>query len=370
MRHIKILLALIILVMVIFADDVDSKPSEEWVKTIKHGIIGGTNYLFTEDGKLGHGFGHHMDYRISERGYISFSVGYTELYKEITTGSSPAFYRHLDLQTNIFYFGVNYQHFFSAQDNILNPYLNVGLAPFAFDQDNGLTQFFNDGLIKAGLGFEMPINDIFSLTGEGNFNITSGEDFDLESGYDMFADLSLGLSYRMEFPKPVCPCPEPTPEIPEELIQKISELENQINTMAVAPEPEPEPVTEDMLYMIQPQDYLLDLCDQFYGDSTKWKDVYKWNNILSKTNPNLIYPFEEITFKNLKKGTIDPLDYEYYTYTVKPFDTLWSIAKKEYNNPLAWIIIVRDNRDVLGTDANLFQPGLKLKLRTKVFNHE
>jgi len=363
----KLFLALLVLTSftTLFADN-----EEEWVRTIKHGITFGTNYLFTEDAQFGHAFGHHMDYRLSKKSYLSFAIGYTELYKEVVMNAdSPQLYRHLDLQTNIWYWGLNYQYFFKDDTDFLNPYLNIGLAPFAFNQDHGLTQVFNDGLIKAGIGAEFVINDMFSITAEANFNATSGEDFDMESGYDMFAELNVGFSYRMEFPKVECPCPEPTPFIPDELIQKISELESQINSLAIVPEPEPEPL-DSSLYMIQPKDYLLDLCDKFYGDSTRWKEVYEWNGILSKTNPNLIYPFEEIWFKELQPGTIDPLDYEYYEYTVQPFETLWSIAKTEYDNPFAWIIIVRDNRNALGGETHLFKPGLKLKLRTKVFNHE
>ena len=52
---------------------------------------------------------------------------------------------------------------------------------------------------------------------------------------------------------------------------------------------------------------------------------------------------------------------------VKKDDTLWSIAKEEYGNNLAWIVILRDNYDALHADYDNLVENTVLKLRTKLY---
>jgi hypothetical protein len=352
-------------IKVVYEDSARVVYDEDWCPKIKHGFYLQTNYLFTDDGKPGHGFGQFFDYRISKRFYLSFLLGYTELYKEILVYDPTVTYRHLDLQTNIYMCGL-YTKYFLLSDANINPYLNIGASAIAFNQDNGLDQTFNEGILTAGLGLEIPLNKKFNLIVSSNYNISHTEDFDREPGMDSFLDLSLGFSFNFSCPKPKVVCPQPIikiPPKPEPKEVKVEEVEEKTEKVAKTQ-------YEDLLYMIKPYDYLLDLSYKFYNDSTKWEDIYKWNDILSKTNPNLIYPFEEIRLKNLKEGILDELDYEYYDYEVKPGESLWSIAAEEYGNPLAWVIIVRDNRELLEENLHQVKPGMILKLRTKVFNEE
>ncbi|MDD3717013.1 MAG: LysM peptidoglycan-binding domain-containing protein, partial [Candidatus Marinimicrobia bacterium] len=61
-----------------------------------------------------------------------------------------------------------------------------------------------------------------------------------------------------------------------------------------------------------------------------------------------------------------PKVYEYVDYTVEKGETLWCISKKLYGNSYAWIVILRDNLDILGSDYNSITPGMVLKIRTQL----
>jgi len=50
------------------------------------------------------------------------------------------------------------------------------------------------------------------------------------------------------------------------------------------------------------------------------------------------------------------------TYTVKPGDTLWAIAKKTLNDGSRWREIYNNNTDVIGKDPNLIFPGQVLRI--------
>lgn len=50
------------------------------------------------------------------------------------------------------------------------------------------------------------------------------------------------------------------------------------------------------------------------------------------------------------------------TYTVKPGDTLWAIAKKTLNDGSRWREIYNNNVNVIGKDPNLIRPGQVLRI--------
>ncbi len=125
---------------------------------------------------------------------------------------------------------------------------------------------------------------------------------------------------------------------------------------------------EELNYMIKPHDWLSKIAKHEYGEISMWKKIYSWNKEKIGDNPDLIYPFHELQLKNVPKDRANRLEYDYYNYEVKQSESLWSIAGKEYDNTYAWIVILRDNADVLGSDINNIDPGTVLKLRTKIFN--
>jgi nucleoid-associated protein YgaU len=123
----------------------------------------------------------------------------------------------------------------------------------------------------------------------------------------------------------------------------------------------------DIFYMIKPGDYLSLIALQEYDKLGMWRLIYKWNRKKIGQNPNLIYPFHELLLKKPKEIAND-LEYEFYDYTVKANESLWGIAGKEYKNHYAWIVILRDNADVVGSNLEDIPTGTVLKLRTNLFN--
>lgn len=131
----------------------------------------------------------------------------------------------------------------------------------------------------------------------------------------------------------------------------------------------PEAVTMDsteVFYMIRPNDYLVKIAINEYGRPTMWRKIWKWNYDMIGENPDLIYPYRELSLLKPVEYAVQT-EYEFYNYTVKKDDTLWSIAKQEYDNNLAWIVILRDNYDTISDDYNNLEESTVLKLRTKLY---
>jgi len=169
-------------------------------------------------------------------------------------------------------------------------------------------------------------------------------------------------------PEPIpelIPEPEPVPEpelIPEPEPEPVPEPK-------LIPEPEPVPELPDsvtVMYMTKPNDWLSKIAISEYGEVSMWRSIWKWNYEEIGDNPNLIYPYKELDLKKLREEAKE-IEYELVDYTVKQGETLWSIAKDEYGNNYAWIVILRDNYDLIGTNPDSVDPGTILKLRTKLY---
>jgi len=187
-------------------------------------------------------------------------------------------------------------------------------------------------------------------------------------------------AHPVETPQPVQAPPVIVPAEPEMLV--VDTIATVETDTAVAPpeilketEGKLEEVLEiisegdsvDIFYMIKPGDYLSLIALQEYDKLGMWRLIYKWNRKKIGQNPNLIYPFRELLLKKPKEIAND-LEYEFYDYTVKANESLWSIAGKEYKNHYAWIVILRDNADVVGSNLEDIPTGTVLKLRTNLFN--
>lgn len=123
----------------------------------------------------------------------------------------------------------------------------------------------------------------------------------------------------------------------------------------------------NIFYMVKPGDYLSLIAKNEYGNIGMWRMIYKWNRKKIGDNPNVVYPFHEFLLKK-PIDIAEDLEFDYYDYTVKSNETLWSIAGKEYKNNYAWIVILRDNADTLGPNIDDIPYGTVLKLRTNLFN--
>jgi nucleoid-associated protein YgaU len=160
--------------------------------------------------------------------------------------------------------------------------------------------------------------------------------------------------------------PEPEPIVEEPVVAVVESLEEKEGKLEEVLELVAEGDSIDIFYMVRPGDYLSLIAKNEYGNIAMWRMIYKWNRKKIGANPNLIYPFHEFLLKKPKETAKD-LEYDFYDYTVKSGESLWSIAGKEYNNSYAWIIILRDNADVLGANLQKISAGTILKLRTNLF---
>jgi nucleoid-associated protein YgaU len=136
----------------------------------------------------------------------------------------------------------------------------------------------------------------------------------------------------------------------------------------VLPEEVVEPLEEDVWvkYMIQPNDYLTKIALQEYGVVTMWREIWDWNVEVIGDDPDLIYPYEELSLKKDATDVEEVAVYEYEAYTVQEGESLWCISKKLYGNSYAWIVLLRDNMETLGNDYNSITAGMVLKVRTKI----
>jgi len=168
--------------------------------------------------------------------------------------------------------------------------------------------------------------------------------------------------------------PEPEPVIEEAVVPVQAEVSIVETEILAEKEGKLEEVLElvsegdsvDVFYMVKPGDYLSLIAKNEYGNIGMWRIIYRWNRKKIGANPNLIYPFHEFLLKKPKENAID-LEYDFYEYTVKENESLWSIAGQEHNNHYAWIVILRDNADVLGSNLENVPIGTILKLRTNLF---
>ena len=79
------------------------------------------------------------------------------------------------------------------------------------------------------------------------------------------------------------------------------------------------------------------------------------------------YIMRFVEARNLTETRVRPALPILKTYTVKPGDTLWAIAKKTLGDGSRWREIYNNNVDVIGKDPNLIRPGqvLRIALRTR-----
>ena len=148
------------------------------------------------------------------------------------------------------------------------------------------------------------------------------------------------------------------------------EVEETVEEVAEAIETLPEEVKEAVeeavwtKYMIKPGDYLMKIALEEYGVVTMWREVWDWNKELVGDNPDLIYPYDELDL--LKDGKVVETEVKYKDYTVEEGETLWCIAKKVYGNNYAWVVLLRDNMEVVGEDYDALCAGTVLKVRKKL----
>ncbi len=383
-----------------------------WQDKTKIGFMGNGNLLIApmSENHVGSnptaGLGAFLDYQIKNNLYLNVTLDYNR----INVDTEP------ELKSDIIRLSLGGKYYFLPKTKI-NPFIGAGLGPFSFTQTGyrAASDRYFDFITCGGLGAEISFYDILGNNSEFakklhivprfNYNISFSDDIDQSEGWDTFITASLGFSYDLSAPKIVSKkkhkekivkvekpkkpkevkAPEKKaekiekeelksekvqekPEEKEEPVKEPKEKEQKVEKIQEKPEKEVQPEFYDELqYMIKPHDYLAKIARQLYGDKSKWKSIWKWNEELVGNDPNLIYPYYELQLKNVPVESTASLEYDYYKYEVGSNEDLRSIASKEYGSSYAWVIIYRDNKSIINLKERLTS-GTVLKLRTKLFN--
>ena len=127
-------------------------------------------------------------------------------------------------------------------------------------------------------------------------------------------------------------------------------------------------------YMTKRGDYLSLIAYKEYQNANEWRRIYEWNKKHweergigpDKDNPNFIYPYREL---DLKKPAHDAIEwaYDHYIHVVDDGETFWSIAKQEYGDELAWVVLFWDNDKLLDNHDGKLLPGMELKIRSELW---
>ena len=127
-------------------------------------------------------------------------------------------------------------------------------------------------------------------------------------------------------------------------------------------------------YMTKRGDYLSLIAYNEYGNANEWRRIYNWNKKHweerkigpNKENPNFIYPYKELDLKKPAENSIE-WAYEFDNHIVTEGESLWSIAKIEYNDELAWVVLFWDNEELLNENDGKIYPGMEIKVRSELW---
>jgi len=118
----------------------------------------------------------------------------------------------------------------------------------------------------------------------------------------------------------------------------------------------PQEAASSAPYTVKPGDNLWDIARKNLGDGTKWQDIYKINQDVVGSNPDLIHPGAQL---NLGDGSHVTANAD---YTVQPGDNLWDISKEHLGGGQHWNHLYHQNANVIGENPSLIHPGQHLNL--------
>lgn len=117
------------------------------------------------------------------------------------------------------------------------------------------------------------------------------------------------------------------------------------------------------LVVIRPNDFLGKIAKREYNNYKIWRSIYEWNRDLIGDDPNIIYPYNELTLFKPAFEITRP-SHDYIVHEVAKGETLWSIAKDWYGDNLAWKLVHSDNKEILNSNGGRLVIGMELKIRT------
>ena len=119
-------------------------------------------------------------------------------------------------------------------------------------------------------------------------------------------------------------------------------------------------------YMIKPGQTLSLIAYEEYGNPNEWRTIYGWNKEKIGEDPDMIHPYHYLDLLKPSENSVE-FEPDYYIHRVTRGETLWTIAKKEYGDQYAWVVLYWDNEALLQENDGVLKPGMELKVRTELW---
>lgn len=111
-------------------------------------------------------------------------------------------------------------------------------------------------------------------------------------------------------------------------------------------------------YTVQRGDNLWDIARKNLGDGSRWQEIYKLNENLIGSNPDLIHSGLDLKLPGSDATQISDAG----GYTVQPGDNLWDIAKDKLGDGSRWGEIYDVNKSIIGENPRLIFSGTHLEM--------
>lgn len=136
-------------------------------------------------------------------------------------------------------------------------------------------------------------------------------------------------------------------------------------TPSVPPtQPQPDVPVEGLLYITESGDTLWSIAERFFGDGTRWHEIYAipQNRQEIGDNPRAIFAGKRLVLPGVEVPDM-PIPAQFEWYTVEPGDTLYGIGRKiNPNDENSWKHLHAINKDIIGSDASKLEVGTKIRI--------
>lgn len=117
-------------------------------------------------------------------------------------------------------------------------------------------------------------------------------------------------------------------------------------------------------YVTQRGDTLWSIAERFYGDGSRWHEIYAvpQNRQAIGDDPRQVFAGKHLIIPGVAVPDV-PIPERFEWYTVQPGDTLYAIGQRvNPGDPNYWQHLYAINRDIIGPDASRLPAGTKIRI--------